>query len=173
MTAAPVDKLVFTTPPPTSLVAGQPFTVVISAEDQFHNVNSTFNGQVTLSMPGVPGFPVMTQAISGVATFSGLTVPAAVQASPIQAAANGLPIVPGPPVTISPAPVPPSPSVIGETVATTRKMKKGKPTGPAVVTGFTLFFSTAMNSSIPGNQRELRHGYDHDHARQEEDQDRL
>src|SRR5262249_38598703 len=56
VSAAPATQLVVTTPPPSPIVAGQAFTLVVDAEDPFHNVDSTFNGDVIISLPNQPGF---------------------------------------------------------------------------------------------------------------------
>src|SRR5262249_46486354 len=47
VSAATATQLVVTTPPPDPVTAGQPFTLVVSAEDPFQNVDASFNGNVT------------------------------------------------------------------------------------------------------------------------------
>jgi hypothetical protein len=66
-------ELVVTTEPPSSVTAGGTFGLVAQAEDSFGTVDSTFNGEVTLSDP-VAGVIGVTGAQSGVATFAGLTI---------------------------------------------------------------------------------------------------
>jgi hypothetical protein len=75
-----------TTVPTTAnpVTAGAPFTYVIKLTDSGGNVDSTFNGPVTISLnavsnanllPGtVFGGPLTVNAVNGVATFSGLTI---------------------------------------------------------------------------------------------------
>ncbi len=82
--AAPATQLVVTTPP-TTLVAGQPFTVAVAAEDTYGNVDTSYSGDVTISLPSGSGAPVTAQAQSGVATFTGLTVSTTAQGGSIQA----------------------------------------------------------------------------------------
>src|SRR4029077_6990524 len=71
--SAPATHLVVTTAPPDPLTAGQTFTMVVSAEDPYGNVDPSFNGTVTITIPSDPGFTATTQAKNGVATFAGLT----------------------------------------------------------------------------------------------------
>src|SRR5512143_72598 len=82
ITAAPVTQLVFTVQP-TSAVAGAVITpaVKVSAEDQFGNVNPSFVNSVAVAIANNPGNPPGTlggtlsmAAVSGVATFSNLTI---------------------------------------------------------------------------------------------------
>ena len=47
-------------------------TVVVSAEDPFNNVDTSFNGNVTISLPNASGVLAPVQAQNGVATFGGL-----------------------------------------------------------------------------------------------------
>ena len=81
VTALVASQLVFITPPPDPVTAGQSFTVVVAADDQYLNVDTTFNSNVMLSLPGSPGFPVTVQAKNGIATFTGLTVGTAASGS--------------------------------------------------------------------------------------------
>jgi hypothetical protein len=68
-------QLVVVTPPPTSVAAGSAFGLVVKAEDFQGNVDTTFNGAVTLSdsIGALRGTLVAT-AVNGVITFSGLTI---------------------------------------------------------------------------------------------------
>ena len=81
--AAQAAQLVVTISPPDPIIAGQPFNMAVSAEDQFGNVNSSFSGSVTISLANAPGFPVTVQATNGVATFTGLTTGTAAQGESI------------------------------------------------------------------------------------------
>jgi ELWxxDGT repeat protein len=88
--AGPASQLAIAQGPPSPVAAGQPFDMVVDAQDQFHNVATGFNGAVTLALCGDSAFPVSVQAIDGVATFTGLSVTAADAARAIQVSATGL-----------------------------------------------------------------------------------
>jgi len=150
--SAPATQLVVTTPP-TTLVAGQPFTVAVAAEDTYGNVATSYNGDVTISLPGGSGAPVTAQAQSGVATFTGLTVSTTAQGGSIQATAGGLKAVSTPPINVQSNQNAQPPTIIGEqAVMFQKKNKKGKPVGKAVLQGFILKFNTAMNAATAGAQ---------------------
>ena len=89
VTAAPAARLVITTPPPDPIIAGQVFSVVVSAEDRFQNVDTTFHGEVTISLPGDPSLTTTVQAKNGVATFTGLIVNSAAEVGQAIAATSG------------------------------------------------------------------------------------
>ena len=68
-------QLVATTLPPSPIVAGTGFGLVIKAEDGFGTVDTSFDGSVTVSVGvGELGGTVTVTAVQGVATFSGLTI---------------------------------------------------------------------------------------------------
>jgi hypothetical protein len=72
-------KLVFTTQPPVSVNAGSAFTITVKAEDQYGNVDSTFNGTVSLALANSGGSlplngPVAVVANGGVAVFTGVMI---------------------------------------------------------------------------------------------------
>ncbi len=73
--AGPAVQLAITTPPPNPVVSGQAFAMVVAAEDEFDNLANTYDGRVTISLPGDPSFMASVQAQNGVATFAGLTLP--------------------------------------------------------------------------------------------------
>lgn len=67
------------TAPPTSLVAGEPFSVVVDIKDIDGNVVTTDNSDVTISLTNSPGGGAIggtktVAAQNGVATFSGLSL---------------------------------------------------------------------------------------------------
>jgi hypothetical protein len=97
-------KLIATTVPPASLVAGTPFDVVIKAVDSFGDVDPNFNGSVTLAvLPSGGGTPVFTQmvnAASGVATFPPITLTTAASGLTIQVSSPTLPTITTAPFTI-------------------------------------------------------------------------
>src|SRR5512143_2672786 len=77
-----VTQLAFTLQPPTTVVAGTGFSIVVTAQDGQGNTATSFTGSVTLALGTHPAGVVLTgtttvSAVSGVATFSnfgGLTV---------------------------------------------------------------------------------------------------
>ena len=83
-TSVPIDvepyQLVLTSPPPDSVTAGSGFGLAVTVEDGAGNVDTSFNGNVTVALGDyfggtVPlGGTVTVQADQGVATFSGLTI---------------------------------------------------------------------------------------------------
>jgi streptogramin lyase len=146
--AAPATQLVVTTPPPTTLSAGQAFDITISAEDQFGNLDTSYSQDVTISVPGGPGFTTAVQAKNGVAAFVGLTLPASAHAVTIQATAPGLSGAATNPIPVTS----PAPTIIGESVLKLQKKnKKGKPIGKPAFAGFEIDFSAPMNPSNAGN----------------------
>ena len=73
--AAPATQLVVTSTPPDPIIAGQGFVLVVAAEDQFNNVDTTYTGNVSVSLPTNPRVVATVPVKDGVATFSGLTLP--------------------------------------------------------------------------------------------------
>ena len=72
-------QLVVTQQPPVSLAAGTPFGLTVEAEDSSGNIESSFNGTVTVALENNPGGAMLGGTLSvtasdGVATFSGLTL---------------------------------------------------------------------------------------------------
>ena len=148
VTAAAPTHLVLIDPPPVPIIVGQPFSIAISAEDQFGNVATGYNGSVTISLPNEPGVSGTISARNGVATFTGLTASTAGQGSSLQITAAGFTPISTQPLPINPAPIPTAPTVETEQVLTTQKKNnKGKKIGKPVFTGFQLNFSTAMSQA--------------------------
>jgi streptogramin lyase len=79
-TLSPTEtNLVVNQQPPSSITAGSPFGLTVTAEDGAGNVLSSFNGNVTLALANNPsgatlGGTLTATAVNGVATFSGLTL---------------------------------------------------------------------------------------------------
>ena len=78
-TTAVATHLVVTTPPPTSVTAGVPFSLVVTAENGSGNTDTTYTGPVTLALSGGTsgaklGGTVTGTAVNGVAAFTGLTI---------------------------------------------------------------------------------------------------
>lgn len=93
---APVTgQLVVTTQPPASLAAGTPFGLTIDAEDSSGNIETSFNGTVTVAPGNNPGGATLggtltVTASNGVATFSGLTITTAAAGYTLVATSSGL-----------------------------------------------------------------------------------
>ena len=70
-------EMAVTFEPPSSVVAGADFGIVVSSEDSFGNVDSGFSGTATLSLSSNPGgvsfSPVTVAFANGQAVFDGLT----------------------------------------------------------------------------------------------------
>ena len=174
VTAAAATHLVFTTPPPDPIVAGQAFTVVVAAEDTYGNVDASFDGSVTITLPGQPRDdrhgashgrrgdvrqPHARRDLTGWLDpgwrrrvdrridgprFGQRRLDPRVAAAARTAGQRLLP-------------TPPTPTITGEQVVMFRKTnKKGKPVGKAVLQGFTLEFSTAMNAATAGSAANYR-----------------
>ena len=153
--AATATQLVVTTPPPSEVTAGQSFTLVITAEDGFGNVDSSFEGDVTITLPDDPSFTSTVQAKDGIATFTGLTLGRTSSGGSIQATGGGLSPASAPPIVVhavQTAPLPQAPTIVGEQAVMSRKTnKKGKPIGKPLLMGFVLQYSTAMNAQTAGS----------------------
>ncbi len=72
-------QLVITSQPPSTVTAGSGFTFTVTAEDSQDNIAVGFNGSETVALASNPGSSslgglITVSAISGVATFSGLTL---------------------------------------------------------------------------------------------------
>jgi hypothetical protein len=109
--AGAADHLVVTTEPPGTVTAGAGFGLVVSAQDRFGNLATSFGGNVLLTStsPGgaadapFGGVHSLT-ASAGVATFSGLTLDRAAAGGTIQAASAGLAGASSTPITVIAAP---------------------------------------------------------------------
>jgi len=76
-TFTPGQQLLVTTPPPASVHVHTPFGLVVKVENGSGQVDTSFNGTVTITLASNPGKDhlsglVKVKAVSGVATFSGL-----------------------------------------------------------------------------------------------------
>ena len=84
-----------TAQPPGSVTAGSGFGLTVTAEDSSGNVDSSFNGTVTVALLNNPGGTTLggtltVTAQSGVATFSGLTLDKAANGYTLLVSGNGL-----------------------------------------------------------------------------------
>jgi hypothetical protein len=146
VTAAPATQLVVITQPPDPINPGEGFPVVVWAEDKFKNVDTNYNGVVSISLAGDPGLAAAVQAVDGVATFTGLTVGASLTGLAIQVAAPGLSGTTTNPVNVNPVPM----IMLEKVVSIQKKNRKGKPVGKPIFSGFAIQYDTAMNPSTAG-----------------------
>jgi streptogramin lyase len=156
--AGAATQLVLTTPPPNPVTAGQTFGEVVSAEDGYGNVDTSYDGSVTITLPGNSGSSTV-QATNGVALFSGLKIDSTSGGSGIQTTTSGSAIivsgggigsVSSQPVTVVPPIV--VPVVMAEQVVDTQKKnKKGKAVGKPVFTDFALDFNVSLNAGTAEN----------------------
>src|SRR5262249_39832803 len=89
------SKLAVIVAPPQAFTANAPFDLTVAAQDGTGNVDTTFNGNVTLSLPVNPGGatlggPVTVRAVNGIAVFHGVTVDKPAGGYSIRASAGGL-----------------------------------------------------------------------------------
>jgi len=105
---APVTgQLAVTQQPPASLAAGTPFGLTVEAEDSSGNLESSFNGMVTVALANNPGGATLGGTLSvtasqGVATFSGLTLTAAASGYTLVVTSSGLSETVTSAITVSP-----------------------------------------------------------------------
>jgi streptogramin lyase len=89
------DHFVVKQQPPSSLTAGSPFGLTVQAEDSSGNLDSSFNGTVTVALANNPGVttlggPLSVTASGGVATFSGLSLTRAAIGYTLLVSASGV-----------------------------------------------------------------------------------
>jgi hypothetical protein len=94
--------------PPSRLIAGQTFGLTAALEDQFGNVADGFMGTVTATMLNNPSGgsltgPVSTNAVHGIATFSGLALNKAGWDDTVEAASGRLTSIASTPISVAPA----------------------------------------------------------------------
>jgi hypothetical protein len=159
LTVAPATatRIVLTTPPPSTIIAGSPFGLTAAAEDPLGNIDPTYTGTVAVALSANPGGSLLggTTAIAasnGVATFSGLTLNRATSGYAIQVSSGFLPVVTVSGLQVNPAAaaqlvvsVPPPASVVA-----------GSPFGLTVIAkdtfgNITPSFSGSMAVSLLSN----------------------
>jgi hypothetical protein len=151
--AAPASRLVIASQPPGSITAGKGFAFQVEAEDNFGNVDHSFDGPVTGALMTNPGGSNLSggrtiTASSGIADFSGLALNKAGNGYTLQVSSGSLA-----PATTGDFNVDPIPTAIAQVLLKQHLNKKGKPQGAPVFTGFSLQYSTAMNPHTAGLQR--------------------
>jgi hypothetical protein len=161
-----VLELVVTTQPPTSVVVGADFAMTVTVENSQGDVDTNYNGPVTIDLSSNPtgislGGTLSVNATNGVASFSGLTLNSAGNGYAIQASSGGVTATPDTisvtgtsptpiiiPITLPvpiPAPTPTAPPTQIMGTPGVVKSKKG-------VTGFTVGFTQPLN---PGSATNL------------------
>ena len=110
VTALAAQKFVVSTEPPSSVVAGTPFGLGITAEDKYGNTATSFTGSVAVALahnpnPGTAGLAGTLSAIasSGVAQFSGLALDTVGTPYTISATNGSLTAALSTPITVTPA----------------------------------------------------------------------
>jgi uncharacterized delta-60 repeat protein len=106
---APVTvQLVVTQQPPASLTAGTGFGLTVDAEDSSGNIETSFDGTVTVALANNPGGATLGGTLSvtasnGVATFSGLTLTTADSGYTLLVTSSGLSETVTGAITVTPA----------------------------------------------------------------------
>jgi len=106
---APASRLVVATQPPGSVTIGSGFGLVVDAMDPFGNLDTSFDGSVSLALASNPGgttiggTPTAT-AGAGVATFSGVLLYKVGAGYTLQASSGGLSTATTSAITVNPAP---------------------------------------------------------------------
>ncbi len=113
--AGTATHLVVTTEPPTSVVAGAPFGLNVTAEDAANDVVPLFTGAITLSLASGPtggtlGGVTTVNALSGVATFSNLLLSTPGTGYLLNVSGGGLPVVATTGITVTSVPISESPT---------------------------------------------------------------
>ena len=103
----PTSQLVVTIPPPADVTAGAPFALDVAAEDALGNLDSSYNGTITLTLTGGAsgaklGGTISAVAVDGVATFTGITASAPGTGYTLSATAPGLTAATSPAFSVSP-----------------------------------------------------------------------
>jgi streptogramin lyase len=135
--------------PPGTMTVGTPFGLQVGVYDQLGNIDTSFNGTVTVSLgnnPGGAGLSGTTTvtANQGVATFSGLSLNNAGTGYSLVVSGTG---VSGTVSTGTFQVVSVPPVIIGASIVKVQnRNKKGKPVGKPILE-VQLVYSTAMNSA--------------------------
>ena len=148
-------QLFVTVQPPSRSAAGQPFSLTVTADDDFKNVNATYNGGVTISLAGDPEFHHDREAKErrgdiqradgrggrlrrGDRGRAGRL--AGTSTDPLSVTSWHASAAPAPAATPA-ARIRAGAVVVLERLATTQKTKKGKPVGKPVFSGFYIQYS--------------------------------
>ena len=101
-------NFVVTQQPPASVTAGTSFGLTVEAEDSSGNLDSSFNGTVTVALANNPGGATLggtltVTASDGVATFSGLTLTTAASGYTLVVSGSGVDGATTSAITVTPA----------------------------------------------------------------------
>jgi hypothetical protein len=142
--------------------------MVVAAKDQFGNVSSTYQGNISVGLPTNPGGSPLggtttVAAVDGTATFADVTVNGSGAGYILEATAEGLTPATTQPQTVDiTEPIPPPvrlpiefaqipPLIIGEQVVSIPKYNAlSKPVGKPKFAGFTIDYNALMNPSTAG-----------------------
>ncbi len=107
--ALAASQFVVSTQPPSSVIAGTPFGLTITAEDKYGNQATSYNSTVSVSLSHNPGTGTLggtqtAQASSGVAQFSGLLLDTAASGYTLAATNGSFSSPPSSAITVTPAP---------------------------------------------------------------------
>ena len=141
--------LVIAAAPPGTVTAGDGFGMVVEAIDLYGNIDRSYNGMVTLTLASNPNGETLSgnaqvAASAGVATFSGLTIDKPGGSFNLQASSGKLASVTTGTIQVMQPPVPPTPTVLTETI-TTKKVKK------SFTSVIKITYSIAMDSTSAGS----------------------
>jgi hypothetical protein len=105
---ATATRLVVTVQPPSSVTAGSRFGLVVTAQDSFGNVDTSFQGQMSASLSpwldaDALGGTARATAVNGVAQFSDLTLYRSVVGDSLQVASGSLSPATTNPFAVNPA----------------------------------------------------------------------
>ncbi len=108
VTPLAASQFVISSQPPSTVTAGSPFGLQITAEDKYGNQATAFHGSVAVSLSHNPGTGVLSgtlisQASSGVAQFSALQLDTAGSPYTIAASNGTLTSPPSTPITVTPS----------------------------------------------------------------------
>ncbi len=145
--AAPATKLAIVAQPPASVSAGAGFGFQVVAKDPFGNVDKTYTGPVIVVVGTNPSGSTLAgtttvTAVSGIATFSGLSLNKAGAGYTLKVSSGSLTGATTSPFSVAAAL---APIVSAEQVVPAYKLnKKGKPQGNPISWAFELEYSTTM-----------------------------
>jgi hypothetical protein len=133
---APADRLIVTVQPPATTTAGVGFGLVVAAEDPFGNVDPSFGGGITVTLPGRSGGgslagPITVAPIDGLAHFPGLTLTRAGAGYALDVSSGGLAAARTSAFTILPA----APSQLVVTIQPPAAVSLKQPFGFTVAAG--------------------------------------
>jgi streptogramin lyase len=141
----------FVTPSlPGSILFNSPFGLTVALLDPYNNVETAFNGSVSVAIaptsnPGggtLSGTTIVT-ASQGVANFSGFSINRAGTGYELQISGDGLTNTTNAFNITGPVPT----VVLAQIVTSQKHNKKGKPVGKPVFAGFAFEYSTSMSSA--------------------------